>query len=107
MLPGHIGVAALLFVLLLFAYARGMLGGGDVKILTVAFLWTGLDCALPFALCLLGFSMLHVEASRRGLVASPMRADGRPRIAYAPAVAGALIVVFVIGCLDPITATTP
>ena len=34
-------------------YAQNWLGGGDVKILTVAFLWTGVRYALPFALLLM------------------------------------------------------
>ena len=103
LLPWNIGFAGLLFCVLLGAYAKRMLGGGDVKILAVAFLWTGLNCAMTFAICLLGFSIIHIQASRYGLVASPGRPDGRSRIAYAPSVAAALIVVFVLGCLAPLT----
>src|SRR5688572_5484341 len=46
----HVGFAAFMFVVLLVCYAQNWLGGGDVKLLTVAFLWTGLHCALIFAL---------------------------------------------------------
>jgi prepilin peptidase CpaA len=44
--------AALMFVVMLAFYSIGWLGGGDVKILTVAFLWTGSSGALPFAILL-------------------------------------------------------
>jgi hypothetical protein len=38
-----IGFAALLFIFMLYFYARSWMGGGDVKLATVAFLWTGAD----------------------------------------------------------------
>ena len=96
----NIGLAALVFAFLLYFYSRRWMGGGDVKILTVAFLWTGLGCALPFAVLLLMFASLHAAAARFGWVDAPQRTDeGRARIAFAPSVAAALIAVFVLGCL--------
>jgi prepilin peptidase CpaA len=97
----NIGLALVMFVLMLFAYARNMMGGGDLKILTVAFLWVGFHCALPFAILLLIFATLHTLAARFGWV-DAQRADGRTRIAFAPSVAGALIGSFMLGCLQPI-----
>src|SRR5215510_10262385 len=47
------GLAAFVFAVLVYCYSRHWMGGGDVKILGVAFLWVGIDCALPFALLLL------------------------------------------------------
>src|SRR5712692_3476485 len=41
----NLGLAALVFGFLVYFYSRGWMGGGDVKILTVAFLWTGVECA--------------------------------------------------------------
>ena len=98
----NLGLAALVFAFLVFFYSRHWVGGGDVKILTVAFLWTGVDCALAFALLLLVFAWLHVVAARFGLVQSPPSEDGSGRrIAFAPSVAAALIAVFMLGCLRP------
>src|SRR5215475_3934880 len=48
----NVGLAFGMFVVCLFFYAKGWLGGGDVKILAVAFLWVGLRYALPFTLLL-------------------------------------------------------
>ena len=39
-----------MFFVMMFFYAQNWLGGGDVKILTVAFLWVGIRYALPFLL---------------------------------------------------------
>jgi prepilin peptidase CpaA len=96
----NIGLAFVTFVLMLFAYARNMMGGGDLKILTVAFLWVGLHCALPFAILLLIFATFHTLAAWVGWV-DAQRADGRTRIAFAPAVAAALIGSFMLGCVQP------
>ena len=90
-----------MFAVMLFAYARNMMGGGDLKILTVALLWVGPHCALPFAILLLVFGGLHTLAAWLRWV-DAQRSDGRTRIAFAPAVAGALIGSFMLGCLQPI-----
>ena len=94
-------VAAIFLLLLLVIYARGWMGGGDVKILTVALLWTGVDCALVFAILLFIFASLHALAARFGLTGSAVAGDERRRVAFAPSVAGALIAVFILGCLQP------
>jgi len=49
----NLGLAAGILLFLIYPYARHWMGGGDVKILTVAFLWTGIECALPFVILLL------------------------------------------------------
>ena len=102
--PWNLGFAALMFIPLLFAYSRRILGGGDVKLLTVAFLWTGLDCALLFGILLLGFSITHLIAAKLKWVHS-VDTDGRPRIPYAPSIAAALIGTFMLGCLAPLVYT--
>jgi prepilin peptidase CpaA len=101
----NLAFAALMFIPLLFAYSRRMLGGGDVKILTVAFLWTGPDCALLFGMLLLGFSTGHLIAAKLKWVHA-LETDGRSRIPYAPSVAAALIGTFMLGCLAPLTYTS-
>jgi prepilin peptidase CpaA len=102
-IPWNVGFAALILVVLTYVYSRNWVGGGDVKLLTVALLWVGLDCALPFAILLLVFSMGHTLAARVGWVSAPqIDGDERKRIPFAPSVAASLIVVFMLGCLRPI-----
>jgi prepilin peptidase CpaA len=98
----NVAFAALMFVAMLLLYARRLMGGGDVKLLGVAFLWVGIDCALPFAALLLAFAGVHALAARLGW-AEVQRAsnDARPRIPFAPSIAAALIGVFMLGCLAP------
>lgn len=107
LLAGHwadlrwdIPFAVLMFVILLAFYALGGIGGGDVKILAVAFLWTGLSGALPFAILLALFSALHSIAAMLGWVKSQISDSGRRRIPFAPSVAGALICTFMLRALQ-------
>ena len=44
----NVGLAALAFAFMLYWYAQGLMGGGDLKLMTVALLWSGIRCALPF-----------------------------------------------------------
>jgi prepilin peptidase CpaA len=97
-LPAHVGIAALIFIVLLVCYSYGMLGGGDVKLLTVAFLWAGKDCALLFTIVMLAITSVHTGLVYLGVL-SAQTVKGRKRIAYAPAIGGALVVVFMSGCL--------
>ena len=92
--------AGAMFAILLIAYSRGALGGGDVKLLTVSFLWTGIDCALVFAIGLLVFSLIHIIAGKLRIIGLPQE-NGRTRMAYAPSISASLIVVFLSGCLAP------
>ncbi len=90
----------LILVFLLVFYARRWIGGGDVKILTVGFLWVGLSCALPFSLLLTVFAFVHVTLARLGW--APTKGHGREmKIPFAPSVAAALISIFMSGCLQP------
>jgi len=96
----HLALASAVFALLIYFYSRQWMGGGDVKLLAVAFLWTGIECALPFAMLLFLFVSLHAIAARFGWVGSQkIDHDDRPRVAFAPAVAAALIGTFLFGCL--------
>jgi prepilin peptidase CpaA len=97
----NLGFALLMLAVMLVFYARNWMGGGDVKLLAVAFLWTGLACALPFALLLAVFAGMHAGAASLGWVRAPGReGDARARIAFAPSIAAALIGVFALGCLS-------
>ena len=76
---GHLGAAALVFVGGLFMFARGWLGGGDVKLWTVLALWVGFDRLAPFMLAVVaagGVLALLLVAVRRTL---PVPADGGSR----------------------------
>ena len=75
-----IGFAALILVFLLCFYARNWMGGGDVKLAAVAFLWTGVDRALVFAILLLGFAAIHTSVAKHGWVAVRHTVSGSMRI---------------------------
>jgi Flp pilus assembly protein protease CpaA len=94
----NVAFALLMFAILLFCYSKGWLGGGDVKLLTVASLWVGFRCALPFSLFLLMFAALHTMAVKLKWVEGK-QIEGRLKIAYAPSINAALIGSFVSGCL--------
>jgi prepilin peptidase CpaA len=97
----NIGFAAALFVLMLYFYSMKLMGGGDIKLLTVAFLWVAPSCALPFALFLVFFIGIHLLGIKLKLVEARM-ISGRVWVAFAPSIAAALISVFMVGCLQPI-----
>jgi prepilin peptidase CpaA len=97
----NLGFALPMFLILLYFYSKKMMGGGDLKLLTVSLLWVGPFCALPFALFLLLFVCIHIVAVRFKLIEAQF-VSGKKWIAFAPAVAAALISVFIAGCLRPI-----
>ena len=98
----NLALAAFMFAVMLYFYAQNLMGGGDVKILTVGFLWIGLDCALVFAVLMAIFATVHVAAAKLGWV-KVQQAGKHKRIPFAPSVAGALIVCFMLGCLQPVS----
>jgi prepilin peptidase CpaA len=100
MLPWNFGFAIILFLIMLIPYSAKMMGGGDLKLLTVAILWVGPFCALPFALFLLLFAGIHALAVKFKL-AEGKAVGKRQSVAFAPSVAAALISVFLVGCLRP------
>jgi prepilin peptidase CpaA len=101
-IPWNAGLAFMVFIVMLYFYSQNMMGGGDVKLLTVAFLWVGLGCALPFVILLSLCAAVHGLAGRLGWVTvQHVGDDRRPMIPFAPSVAAALIGVFLLGCLAP------
>jgi prepilin peptidase CpaA len=94
----HAGFALAIFLFLVLFYARGWIGGGDVKLLTVAFLWTGVLDALVFSLLLSVCAGLHALTvkSTRLAVGRADGGDGRTRIPFAPSIAVALIGVLML-----------
>ena len=97
----NLGFAALLFLIMLYCYSMKLMGGGDLKLLTVALLWVGPFCALPFALFLLVFSCIHIVAVKLKLVEARVVSE-KNWLPFAPSIAAALISVFMAGCLRPV-----
>jgi prepilin peptidase CpaA len=95
----NLGTALAIFLAALYFYSNKLMGGGDVKILTVAFLWVGVDCALPLAILMLIFVIIHSIVAKLGWI-EVERVDGRLRIPFAPSVAGALVGTFMLGCME-------
>ena len=89
--------AIVIFGFLLWFYTQGVVGGGDVKLVSVVCLWIGTHCALLFSMLLLALGGLHLLAAKMGWARTKPMA-GRIGIPYAPSVAGALIGTIVLGC---------
>ncbi len=83
-----------------YAYSLQRIGGGDLKLLTVAFLWTGPWLAAPFVILLLMFTIVYYVAAKLGFAAARRTSAGL-RIPLAPSLAGALIGVFALGLIGP------
>jgi prepilin peptidase CpaA len=86
---------------MIYVYATEKMGGGDLKLLAVAFLWTGPWLVVPFALLLLVFVGVHYASARFGWTASEGTSSGL-KIPLAPSVAGALIGAFALGLVAPV-----
>ena len=97
----NFGFALLLSLIMFYFYLKNMMGGGDLKLLTVALLWVGPFCALPFALFLLLFVCIHIAAVKLKFIEARV-VSGKDWIAFAPSVAAALISVFIAGCVRPV-----
>lgn len=96
----NFGFALLMLIGGTYAYSLQHIGGGDLKLLTVAFLWTGPWLAAPFVVLLLIFTVAYYVAARVGL-ATAQRTSAGLRIPLAPSLAGALIGVFALGLIGP------
>jgi Flp pilus assembly protein protease CpaA len=97
----NVAFAFLMFMAMLWLYSRHLMRGGDVKLLSVASLWVGIHCALPFAILVFLFAGMHIVATKLGWVNVPRSKGERERIPFAPSIAAALIGVFMLGCLAP------
>lgn len=84
-----------MFALFLAMYCFGMMGGGDVKLLAVAFFWMGVNNAMLFAMLLGVLSLVYVAGARFNLL--PFRVDkGRTKVPYGPTIAMAWILTWVL-----------
>lgn len=76
----HVAAALIVFGCGLFMFARGLLGGGDVKLWTAMSLWFGLERLAPFTLAVAlsgGVLALTLILVRRSL---PLPADAQNRM---------------------------
>jgi prepilin peptidase CpaA len=94
----NFALAFVMFFIMLVFYIWKTMGGGDLKLLTVGFLWAGFTCALPFTILLLAFALIHAFLVKTGFVKA-IGEDGR-RVPFAPAIAATLIGIFMLGCLE-------
>lgn len=94
--PWNVGFAVLMFAGMIYIYAVNKMGGGDIKLLAVAFLWTGPRSAAPFSILLLVLVLVHYCAAQFGWV-SAERSPAGLRIPLAPSIAGALVGTFALG----------
>ena len=79
----HVGAAVLVFGVGLFTFARGWMGGGDVKLLTAIAAWTGLhDMLLQLTATALsgGVLALVLIAARAGVAVARPGADTTSRL---------------------------
>jgi prepilin peptidase CpaA len=94
----NFGFALLMLAGGVYAYSLQQIGGGDLKLLAVAFLWTGPRLAIPFVGLLLIFTVIYYAAAKLGFAAAHRTSAGL-RIPLAPSLAGALIGVFALGLI--------
>jgi prepilin peptidase CpaA len=100
----NIGFAALGFAFMLYWYGQGLMGGGDLKLLSVALLWTGVGCVLPFLAIMVSAALLHALLGSLGWI-EVQYVNKRMKVAFAPSIAAGLIGVFMLGCLRPMPAS--
>jgi prepilin peptidase CpaA len=83
----HLMFGGLMIPVMLLVFGLGLMGGGDVKLLMVAFFWLGSGLILPFICAMFGILLVYVGGSRLKLF--PAReGGGRMQIPFAPAIAG-------------------
>jgi prepilin peptidase CpaA len=96
----NLAFAALMLLGGIYAYSLRQIGGGDLKLLAVAFLWTGPRFAAPFVILLLIFTGTYYVVARLGFAAA-QRTEAGLRIPLAPSLAGALIGALALGFIPP------
>ena len=90
----HVVFSAAAFGVLTFAFRRRLLGGGDTKLLTIAFLGVGPERALVYAIFLLMFSVIYWGGAKLDIVPS-QRIGTQLKIPFGPSIAGAWIATIV------------
>ena len=93
----HVAIAVLIFAFGILFYSKNLIGGGDVKLLSVVFLWSGTECSLPLAILIMIFSTVHVCIVKLTWIGERVTV-GRTRIPLAPSVAAGLVGIFILSC---------
>jgi prepilin peptidase CpaA len=84
----HAAFALVMTALVLAFYAKGAMGGGDVKLLGVAFLWLGAENSFAFSLALLAVTLAYLLLARLGALPKHEVAK-RTKIPFGPCIAAA------------------
>lgn len=97
----HIAFGLAMFAVLLASYAMGLVGGGDAKLLSAAFLWTGPQKATLFCIILACITLIYFVLHKflRVLPGKP-GPNGKTLIPYGPCIAVAWIAVLAIRDLN-------
>lgn len=90
----HASFAAVMFAVFVLIYIRGLLGGGDVKLLGAAFLWLGIEHAFVFSLFLIAFTLAYALLAKLGGVPRKMVA-ARTTIPFGPCIGAAWLVTLI------------
>lgn len=90
------GIFATLVLILMFgAFALGLVGAGDAKLMAAACLWIGPENALLFAIALLCLTGLYGVGAKFGFFPA-RRDDHRVKIPFGPSIALAWIMTIVL-----------
>ena len=93
----HLLFGAIMFAFIVAAYSYGVIGGGDAKLLAVAFLWIGAQNATLFCLLLSVAAGVYLVLQRLfHILPCKTNAKGQFMIAYGPCIAVAWIVTMTI-----------
>ena len=91
----HSVFAILGFGLLIIAYLRGLVGGGDTKLLGVAFFWTGPETALMYSIFMLLLTLAYWAGAKFGpLPSQDVRV--RLKVPFGPSIAGAWAITAIV-----------
>ena len=90
----HAVFAAIAFGLLILAFQRNWLGGGDTKLLAIAFLQTGPELVLSYAIILLVLTMIYWGGATLGVFPS-QRIGARLKVPFGPSIAGAWMIILI------------
>jgi prepilin peptidase CpaA len=88
----HVVFGLVMFAVMLAIYALGVIGGGDAKLLTVAFLWMGWENTSLFCILLALAAATYYMLHRFGhILPGKPGANGKTMIPYGPCIAAAWI----------------
>jgi prepilin peptidase CpaA len=88
----HVIFASAIFVVILGVYSLGALGGGDVKLLSAAFLWMGAENASLFCILLAAAATAYLIIYRAfRILPIKLNAKGGIMVPYGPCIAAAWI----------------